>query len=370
MLSAKRGHRPAGVERAVDRVDHDPVGPAPSPKATSPRSSETAVNCDPAAWSASSSANTMSSACAVDHQRAVAALADPVVLGARAIPGSGEQLGLGGDHPAAGRDPVGSSGSPGSPALERVRGHRGDASPLGLMDGARGDADPADRGAAARGRASRRAVLVLGERRLRPQRGAGAPPRLAGLAGLAARTRAGAGPAPAPPPPGCATAPRPSWTPVRGALGPHLRGVAERLLREYAVRGRPRPVLRRRRAPRPPGDPARPRRRSAASPARDPRQPGRPAGPAAAPDRPAEARGRRPRPRCAIGRRSGSAAPRRRRAGARPARDRVRRALRAPRPDPARGRQPRRRRSPARARPAVRATAPTSPTSSPPASTT
>ena len=49
------------------------------------------------------------------------------------------------------------------------------------------------------------------------------------------------------------------------------------------------------------------------------------------------------------------------RARARRARDRVRRALRPPRPDPARGRQPRRRRPGARARQAAGRTAPTSP---------
>ena len=55
------GERAAGVERAVDRVDHDPGRRRPSPKATSPRSSETATKEAPSAASSSSSAKTASS---------------------------------------------------------------------------------------------------------------------------------------------------------------------------------------------------------------------------------------------------------------------------------------------------------------------
>ena len=55
------GDRAARVERAVDRVDHDPAGAAGSPNATSPRSSETAVNSTPSACTRSSSAKTTSS---------------------------------------------------------------------------------------------------------------------------------------------------------------------------------------------------------------------------------------------------------------------------------------------------------------------
>ena len=89
-------------------------------------------------------------------------------------------------------------------------------------------------------------------------------------------------------------------------------------------------------------------------------------GPPAAPHRPAQGRGGGARRAARVGGRARSAPPPSAgRARARRARDRVRRALRPPRPDPARGRQPRRRRPGARARQAARATAPTSPRRSP-----
>ncbi len=53
------------------------VAEPPSPNRTVPRSSEIAVKEWPAAWIASSSAKTMSSARPVDHQRPVAALPVP-----------------------------------------------------------------------------------------------------------------------------------------------------------------------------------------------------------------------------------------------------------------------------------------------------
>ena len=69
-----------------------------------------------------------------------------------------------------------------------------------------------------------------------------------------------------------------------GELGRDRRAAAARARRG----GRPRSLLRRARAGRAAGGPARPLRRAAAAPPRDPRQPGRAPGPPAGADRPAE----------------------------------------------------------------------------------
>ena len=79
-----RGKRAARVQRAVERIDDDARPRTPSsPKATSPRSSEIAVNCVALGVQALELGEDDVLAVAVDGERAVAALADSRVDGAR-----------------------------------------------------------------------------------------------------------------------------------------------------------------------------------------------------------------------------------------------------------------------------------------------
>ena len=79
MLSAVRGDRAPGVQRAVDRVDDDAAPEPASPNRTSPRSSEIAVNSCPSACRRLQLGEHDVLAAAVDRERAVAALADALV---------------------------------------------------------------------------------------------------------------------------------------------------------------------------------------------------------------------------------------------------------------------------------------------------
>ena len=167
---------------------------------------------------------------AVDHQRAVAALAAPVVDGAGADPAlRGEELALGLDHPPAGGEPVASVGSPAT-CGPGILGHaRRRAGAPGRRQSHR---------CAARGRRARRGAAAGRRARPGPGRTEALARRLAALAAAGTRpervlvlTRSRGGAAA-----GCATrraAARPA--PTRSSGSAPTRRSAERLLREYAV---------------------------------------------------------------------------------------------------------------------------------------
>ena len=106
MLRAKLGI----VRRALSEPSIGSIttraGSEPSPKSCSPRSSEIAVKRRPLRMQRLELGEHDRLGVAVDHQRAIAALADADVLGPRADRANArEQLRLGCDHPPTGLEP-------------------------------------------------------------------------------------------------------------------------------------------------------------------------------------------------------------------------------------------------------------------------
>ena len=106
MLSANEG----SVRRALSEPSIGSMttrfGDEPSPKTTSPRSSEIAVNCAPAACRRSSSPKTISSASrSITSERSPPSPTPAYSVRALIPRVRGEELGLRGDHPPAGVEP-------------------------------------------------------------------------------------------------------------------------------------------------------------------------------------------------------------------------------------------------------------------------
>ncbi len=288
MRERERGQRAAGVERAVDRVDHHPVGRravAEDHLAALLRDRR-----EPGAGVVQASRarrrRSRSASRSMTSERSPPS-PTPRVLGPGADrAGARVELGLRADDPPAGVEP-----DLGGESRVLRSGHRGHAR-HGVRC-PRTATQPTD-AQRARRRARRGPAAGPRRRRLGPHRGAGAAARGARRRRGPARSTYSSSPARAPPAARLRERAEALLDRPHEELWIHTyEEAAEALLREYSTEAGLDPFFTTVGPGRPARDPARPARRSAAAPPRDSRQPGRAAGAPAAPHRPAQGRGGR-----------------------------------------------------------------------------